>query len=139
MAIDKTEFERPPRVQPRIHAAPRVRQIYWCDFPKDAHLPEMWKTRPAVVISYRKHTLSGHCTVVACSTDPQDGASAEWAHELSVLLDGKPTFVVCNHIYTVATSRLSIDKGGLVRLAEDEFEAILAKILKWLPKLPEPG
>jgi len=43
----------PPRVQPRIKAAPKHGQIYWCDFWLDAQLPEMWKTRPVVVVSYK--------------------------------------------------------------------------------------
>ncbi len=39
--------------QPRIIAAPKIRQLYWCDFWCDAQLPEMWKTRPVIVVSYR--------------------------------------------------------------------------------------
>jgi hypothetical protein len=60
--------DKPPRVQPRILAAPKIRQIYWCDFWLDAHLPEMWKTRPVVVVSY-KNTLHGPFNPAAiCST-----------------------------------------------------------------------
>lgn len=132
----KAACRKPPRVEPRITAAPAIRQIYWCDFWGDAQLPEMWKRRPVVVISFR-HTLHGHCLVAACSTDPQEGKAAEWAHELSVSLDGQTTYVVCNHLYTVATSRLTLDRTGVVRLSEEEFNLILAKVLKWLPRLPE--
>lgn len=129
--------DRPPRVEPRIKAAPSIRQIYWCDFWPDAHLPEMWKCRPVVVISY-KNRLHGPCLVLACSTDPQKGDAAQWAHKLSVSLDGRDTWAVCNHLYTVAPSRLSVDRGGIQRLPEAEFNEILAKALSWLPKLPEP-
>jgi len=51
---------KPLWVPPRIKAAPKIRQIYWCDYWKDARLPEMWKTRPIIVVSY-KNTLTGPC------------------------------------------------------------------------------
>lgn len=130
-------LDRPPHVEPRIKAAPAIRQIYWCDFWPDAQLPEMWKCRPVVVLSY-KNRLYGPCLVAACSTDPQEGDAAQWGHRLSVSFDGRATWVVCNHIYTVAPSRLSVDKNGIVRLGEPEFNEILRKTLQWLPKLPEP-
>ena len=66
-----TIVNKPPWVQPRIKAAPKIRQIYWCDYWKDARLPEMWKTRPVIVVSY-KNTLHGPCLVVPVSTEPQD-------------------------------------------------------------------
>lgn len=128
--------DRPPRIKPRITAAPSIRQIYWCDFWPDAHLPEMWKRRPVIVLSF-KNKLHGPCLVIACSTDPQEGDAAQWAHKLSVTLDGRDTWVVCNHLYTVAASRLSVDKNGIQRLSEAEFNEILTKSLAWLPKLPE--
>ena len=62
--------QRPRRVQPRITAAPKLGQIYWCDFWLDAQLPEMWKTRPVVVLSY-KNTLYGPCLVVPLTAEPQ--------------------------------------------------------------------
>lgn len=130
------QSKKPPRVKPRVKAAPKIRQVYWCDFPEDAHLPEMWKTRPVVVISF-KNTLDGHCTVVAGSTEPQEGKSAQWAHALSVSFDGRQTWAVCNHVCTVAVSRLSPDGSGIPRLPEAEFNEILAKVLAWLPRLPE--
>ena len=66
-----TVANKPPWVPPRIKAAPKIRQIYWCDYWKDARLPEMWKTRPVIVVSY-KNTLTGPCLVVPVSTEPQD-------------------------------------------------------------------
>ncbi len=55
--------EQPPSVKPRIIAAPKIRQICWCDFWNDSRLPEMWKTRPVVVVSF-KNPLHGPCTAV---------------------------------------------------------------------------
>ena len=121
----------PPRVQPRIIAAPKHGQIYWCDFWLDAQLPEMWKTRPVVVLSYKK-TLHGPCLVVPTSTEPQ--GNSPWALELSVSIDGQTSWVVCNHLYTVAPSRLSQVKGGILRLPNVELNEILRRVTAWLPR-----
>ena len=77
---------RPPKVQPRIIAAPKLRQLYWCDFWRDAQLPEMWKTRPVIVVSY-KSGLHSPCLVVPTSTEPQ--GSNPWAVVLSSSIDGQ--------------------------------------------------
>ena len=130
-------MDKPPRVPPRIIAAPKIRGVYWCEFWRDAMLPEMWKKRPVVVVSY-KNTLSGPCSVLAVSTDPQEGLSAQWAHKLSIQVEaGRESWVVCNHIYTVSPSRLEQVSGGVPRLNEAEFNTILGKLFKWLPKLPK--
>jgi len=50
-------LNKPPWVVPRIKAAPKIRQIYWCEYWQDARLPEMWKTRPVIVISYKARPL----------------------------------------------------------------------------------
>jgi mRNA interferase MazF len=34
------ERQKPPWVTPRIVAAPKIRQIYWCEFWQDARLPD---------------------------------------------------------------------------------------------------
>ena len=87
-------YTRPPWVKPRITAAPKIRQIYWCDFWEDARLPEMWKTRPIIVISY-KNTLHGVCLVVPTSTEPQ--GDNPWAQILSLHIDSELTsFALCN-------------------------------------------
>ncbi len=122
---------KPPRIQPRIVAAPKLGQIYWCDFPRDAQLPEMWKTRPVAVLSY-KNTLYGPCLVLPTSTDPQIGNP--WAWELSVSLDGRRNWVVCNHLYTLAPSRLSTFPGKIPRVPNAEFNEILKRVMLWLPR-----
>ena len=100
-------------------------------------LPEMWKMRPVLVVSYR-NTLSGPCLVLPVSTDPQEGQSAEWAHKLSFQLTGsRDNWVVCNHLYTVSPSRLSAFPTPIPRLAEDEFSAVLTRAYRWLPQAPE--
>jgi mRNA interferase MazF len=123
--------QAPRRITPRIKAAPKIRQVYWCDFWQDAMLPEMWKRRPVIVISY-KNALFGPCLVIPLSTQPQD--ENPWAHRLSVQFDGKPTWAVCNHPYTVSPSRLSTSDGRIPVVPERDFNAVLASLHKWLPK-----
>jgi len=122
---------KPRRVQPRIIAAPKHGQIYWCDFWLDAQLPEMWKTRPVVVLSY-KNTLHGPCLVVPMTTDPQ--GNSPWAWELSVSIDGRRNWVVCNDLHTIAPSRLSPEKGTIPRVPHAEFNEILQPVTAWLPR-----
>jgi mRNA interferase MazF len=128
---------RPPRIAPRIKAAPAIRQIYWCDFWTDAQLPEMWERRPVIVVSF-KNTLTGSCTVLPTSSDPQD--ANPWAHKLPFkLTDVLGSWVICNHPVTVATSRFSQfgGKTPIPRLSEEQFDPILRLLLKWLP-VPNP-
>jgi mRNA interferase MazF len=127
------EEEKPPRVKPRLTAAPSIRQFYWCDFPKDAQLPEFWKTRPVLIVSF-KNTLSGAVTVIPCSSQNQDGNP--WALRLKTAIDEERSWAICDKPNTFAVSRLSPDKGGIRRLSEAEFNPILALMFKWLPKLP---
>jgi len=114
--------------------------MYWCDFWSDSTTPEMGKKRPVVIVSY-KNSLHGVALVVPTSTDPQEGASARWAHKLSFQPDGaRDSWVVCNHLYTVSTKRLEPLKGTAIpRLSEDEFHQILTLIQAWMPQIPAQG
>lgn len=127
------EDNRPPRIAPRIKAAPKIRQIYWCEFWKDARLPEMWKIRPVIVVSY-KHTLHGHCLVIPTSHLEQD--DNEWAYKLAIEIegDGIQSWAICNQPYTVSTSRLTQFKGKIPFLPKNDFNQVLGKLMKWLPK-----
>jgi mRNA interferase MazF len=91
----------------------------------------MWKTRPVVVISY-KNTLHGPCLVVPTSTEPQ--GSSPWAWELSTSIDGKRSWVICNHLYTIATSRLSSGTGRIPRVSDAELNEILKRVTMWFPR-----
>ncbi len=132
---DSGNDSKPRRVPMRIKAAPKIRQIYWCQFWKEALLPEMWKERPVVIFSYR-NTLSGHSLVLPTSTDPQEGERARWAHPLSLSVDGqRKSWVICNHFYTVSNARLSPSKR-IPRIPDAEFQQILKICADWLPRLP---
>ena len=123
--------QKPPRIQPRIKAAPKIRQIYWCDFWQDAQLPEMWKTRPVIVVSY-KNTLFGPCLVVPLSTVPHDDSDT-WACRLSFQIEGVTSWAICNQPSTVAPSRFSQFKGAIPMLPLSDFNQVLDRLVKWLP------
>ena len=126
----KLNKDKPPKIEPRIKSAPKVRQFYWCNFPQDAQLPEFWKRRPVIVISY-KNTLHGAVTVVPCSTQAQEGN--QWAYPLRVTIDGKAAWAICDKPTTVAVSRLLPDKDGINRMPDEEFNQMLRLVLEWLP------
>ena len=131
--IMTTDQTAPPRVPPRLKAVPSIRQFYWCDFPNDAHLPEFWKRRPVIIISF-KNALSGAVTVVPCSSQPQ--LKNPWAFALTTTINGSASWAICDKLTTVAVSRLSVDQSGIKRLPENEFYSVMALVFKWLPTLP---
>jgi mRNA interferase MazF len=130
-----SDEDRPPRHPPRLVSAPKIRQMFWCDFPKDAQLPEFWKLRPIIVLSYR-NTLHGSVTVVPCTTKPQP--DNRWALSLATSIDGRPAWAVCDKLTTVAVSRLTPAKGGMVRMPEQEFDSVMRLVLEWLPSPAAP-
>jgi mRNA interferase MazF len=123
--------QTPPRVKPRIIAAPKLRQVYWCDFWKDARLPEMWKRRPVIVVSY-KNTLQGPCLVVPTTTKPQ--GDSPWAFQISNPVDGRESWAICNHPYTVSPSRFSQVGSRIPSVSKAEFNEILRRLKDWLPR-----
>ena len=125
--------DTPPRIAPRLKSAPKIRELFWCDFPLDAQLPEFWKTRPVVILSFRKVVLSGAVVVVPCTTSEQPANGP--AFKLRTSIDGNTeAWAICDKPTTVAVSRLTPDKGGVSRLPMDEFNEMLALVLDWLPK-----
>ena len=134
--MNTSDAEKPPHVRPRLKQAPKVRDMLWCDFPKDAHLPEMWKRRPVIVIATDR-SLGGAVTVVPCSS--QDQAGNKWAVRLETPIDGKgPSWAICDKPTSVAVSRLSLQDNSRHRLPEAEFAAVLEVMWRWLPA-PRPA
>lgn len=124
------ETEKPPRVQPRIKSAPRTRQIYWCDLPRDAQLPEFWKRRPVLIIS-RTSFLSGHFSALPITTVEQ--SENKWAYEIISPFGAIPSWVICNHILTMACSRLHAQENAIPRLEKSDFRAVIDLMLETLP------
>lgn len=131
--LQDNDDRKPPHVKLKVKSLPKIRQLYWCDFPTDAHLPEFWKRRPVIIMSF-KHSLHGAVTIIPCSTQRQDGNG--WAVELQNSIDGRQSWAICDKLSTVAVSRLISDKKGITRLDETEFNRVLKRALEWLPVLP---
>ncbi|RVU18504.1 type II toxin-antitoxin system PemK/MazF family toxin [Methylobacterium oryzihabitans] len=127
------EAIRPPKVPPRVTSNPRIRELYWCDMPEDAHLPELWKRRPVIIVSW-KHRYYGAVTVIPCSSLDQD--ANDWSVRIEKGINGNPSWAICDKPMTVAVSRLTPGKGRIPRLGEADFNAVLRKAFAWLPKLP---
>ena len=125
--------EKPPRIAPKLKAAPKIRQVYWCNFHKDAQLPEFWKLRPVIIVSY-KNTLYGTVTIIPCTTQkPKDlDYSLQLGTEIVV---GKQSWAICDKITTLAVSRLEQTKNGIIKLPENEFNEAMKLVYKWLPKV----
>ena len=105
------------------------------DFPEDAQLPEFWKRRPVVIISYR-NTLYGAVSVIPCSTSDQTGN--KWAVPMQTSIDGRASWAICDKLSTIAVSRLSVDRRGIVQMPVGEFDDIVRCVLEWLPKPASP-
>jgi mRNA interferase MazF len=96
-----------------------------------AELPELWKVRPVVIISYRNH-LHGHATVVPTTTvaQPQN----EWAYPLTTSFDGRNvSWAICDKPMTIAVSRLEA-RRTIPRITQGELDEILLRLLRWLPR-----
>ena len=46
---------------------------------------------------------------------------------------GVSSWAICDKPYTVAVSRLFPERAGIPRLPATDFNAILSKLLEWLP------
>lgn len=117
----------PPRVEPKVRSAPRIRQIYWCHFPEDALLPEFWKHRPVLIMSPTS-TLYGNVTVLPLTTKSQPDNDMAYPIKIPEM---KLSWVICDYLTTLSVSRLS----QLVRrIGQDDFDKIVELTLKNLPR-----
>lgn len=126
------EASPPPRVKPRLTSAPKIRELFWCDFPTDAQSPEFWKRRPVIVLS-KTSTLYGSVVVVPCSTQTQ--TDRRKAYPLRTTIDGRAAWAICDKPSTVAVSRLLPSRGKVVRMPQEEFDDMLRVVLDLLPKV----
>ncbi|MBL1422554.1 MAG: type II toxin-antitoxin system PemK/MazF family toxin [Alphaproteobacteria bacterium] len=116
-------------MEPRVRAAPKIRQLYWCDFPEDAQLPELWKVRPVIILSLSS-TLYSTVTVIPCSSQAQTDKTT---FPLRTTIDGKASWAICDKISSVAVSRLSPAARIIKRVPDDEFQDILKLVWGCLP------
>jgi mRNA interferase MazF len=123
--------EQPPRNKPSIRSAPRVGQVYYCDFQEDALLPEFWKQRPVVIVSGNA-TLHGIVTIVPLTTKSQPDNKLACPFP-SVLKDGETSWAICSHVTSLATSRLSLIKGKAPKVMNDDLQNILRLVRTTIP------
>ena len=69
--------------------------------------------------------------VVPMTTKPQ--RDDKFAVQLVSPLGERKAWVVCNHVHTVSTRRLSSPAGAVPRIQDDVFQAILRKVWRHLP------
>ena len=118
-------------VPPQIRSAPRIRQIYWCDFPHDAQLPEFSKRRPIVIVS-KKVKLHGCVIVLLLTTKSQP--DNPMACPIINPVNKRQSWVICDHPTTVAVSRLHLPGRTMLRMEEDDFKKIVDLMWKILPR-----
>ncbi|MCZ2203681.1 type II toxin-antitoxin system PemK/MazF family toxin [Bartonella sp. A5(2022)] len=119
-----------PRIKPRIRSAPRIRQVFWCDFPHDVIVPEFWKQRLVLVISTHAK-LHRNVTILPLTTQSQADNPA--AYPIQSPINNKKSWVICDYITTVSVSRLSAP-SHIKRLSKKEFNKIIALMHKHLPR-----
>jgi uncharacterized protein YifN (PemK superfamily) len=94
---------------------PPAGTIVICDFSTGFAAPEMVKVRPVVIVSPRFRRRSDLCTVVPLSTTAPDPVEP-YHHFLSPgaypPAGGKPAWVKCDMLATVALTRLDRVKVG---------------------------
>lgn len=134
--------DKPPEIEPLLRAAPRIKQVYWCKFPlaEQQHKPEFSSTaekpeRPVVVLS-RQSTRRGVVTVVPLTR--ADQKDPHRSVRIKSPLDGKEaSWAVCNHITTVAVSRLRQPRTPTPQVDHDDFQRIVEKVML-TGNLPDP-
>lgn len=132
--MNEDEIPKPTRYAPQINGAPKIKQIFWCEFPDDVHAPEFNKTRPVIILSKRV-TLHGTAVVIPCTT--ADQADNKFSVKLTTNLDPKrEAWAVCDKVTTVAVSRLRHHGHAKTTITQDEFDSILETIAKIIPLVP---
>ena len=131
MSPSMTDERTPPRVPPSIRWAPRIRQVYWCDLPEDAQLPEFWKRRPVLILS-KTSKLRGRVLILPFTTKSQP--DNPMAYPMVSPLDGKQTWVICDYLTTVAVSRLHLPGRVPPRVGRDDFNKIVMLVREGLPR-----
>jgi len=132
-AVDENDgtAERPPKITPSVVRVPRIGELYWCDLPKDAHLPELWKRRSVVVIS-KNVTMNG--TVVVFPTTSASEKMSEHMHEISRSLDERTSYAICDKPMTLAVSRFyRAGPTGIPKLPMNEVDDLIRALYQVVP------
>lgn len=122
----------------RLRSVPRVRQVYWVEFPNENIPPEFKGEHPGLVVRAAKH-LRDACVVLPITSATQ--RIGTHFHQLRINpnpngeMEGLISYVVCDHMYTVNIIRmrplLSINKSPIFpKVNEEDFNEICEKVKK---------
>jgi mRNA interferase MazF len=136
MTDNEQNKNAPLRHTPILRAIPKIKQLFWCDFPapEHAHAPEFATEHPVIVISFKQKSLLETVTIIPCTSQEKRNEANPWAIELSTKIDkNKNTYAICDKITTVSISRLRLISHKQQRITDDEFAQIISCLEKWLP------
>lgn len=98
---------KPPKPPLRIKSVPRFAEVYWCDFAISNVLPEFDDVHPVIVIRSGQRLANPHMVIPMTTVDHSGDV---YAYRMPVNPNPKrpetTSWVICNHIYTVASERL---------------------------------
>jgi mRNA interferase MazF len=98
---------KPPKPPLVLKSVPRFGQVFWCDFSISNVLPEFDDVHPVIVIRSGQKLANPHLVVPMTSIDHTGDV---YAYRMPVNPNPKQpdrsSWVLCNHIYTVASERL---------------------------------
>ena len=106
--VEATEVNyKPPRPPLVLKSAPRFGQVYWVDFSISNVLPEFDDVHPGVVVRSGQKLDQPHLILPMTTVDQTGNV---YAHRMTRNPNPKApdrvSWVVCNHLYTVASERL---------------------------------
>lgn len=130
-----------------IRKPPAIREVYWCQYPQveHVHLPEFHakppdnRPRPVVVLSKKPEVwdqpLKGVVTVVPLTTSEQTKRQDRHysVRIKSPIKEQSDSWAICNHITTVAVTRLIPADTPNPKVCYDDFQKIVKQVLKNLP------
>lgn len=123
----------PPKISASLTRAPRIGELYWCDLPVDAILPELWKKRSVVVISKNAH-LHGTAIVLPTSSDMEK--NPKYMREISCSLDERVSYAICDKPMTLAIGRFYRPLGAPPKLPSAEVDELLRILYQVIPSPP---
>lgn len=88
-------------------------------------MPEFWKRRPVVIVS-RHTTLRGVATVVPMTSKAQH--DPRLSVQVRSPIDGRDAWAICNHMTTVAVSRL-LPARGRPLVSQQEYREICQEVI----------
>lgn len=145
--LEKAGWVKISRRDKQITRSPRVSEVFWVDFAHDAYAPEMVGEHPGVVIRAARN-FQHTCLIVPLASADQQGNP--FGYKLTRnpdpkgRRDGRDSWAVCDHIYTIHPHRLRhlVDLKGrsdFVKMNPTDLHAIFALVCKALSHVITPA